>query len=416
MIATSRPHRHADESKTFWDRAHGAEPTLAEKESAAARRAQRLRMLIAALSIASLITALATASTRAATASPLTTTASSGLVVYATFQQVQYDNHADDRARGLGHNPFGNTIPAYAAATTNEKIYGPLTGDQGAYAFNLYSSTSLTHSAGTSILYCQYNFAKNGFCDDSFQLAGGSILSEGAFPVSAQHFTLAIIGGTGKYRGAKGTIEATASPTGHAGEPEFYANPAGLEVESQRLAFAIVTPPTAPRPPSLSVYARSNEFQYLDHNDDEARGDTDNPLGTLVYAHCAALPHYQLNLCDTAATRAAAAKSNEHNNGPFPGDTSIFAFDLYKSSSFEEKVGSAVLTCQYYFAHYGFCDATFQMANGGTLVGEGTFDFDAKKFSLALTGGSGAAYRDVFGGEVDIRPSGNGQHFAFALT
>jgi hypothetical protein len=53
--------------------------------------------------------------------------------------------------------------------------------------------------------------SETDFCRGVFQLAGGSLMAEG---VSARGpFTVAVVGGTGRYSGARGTIHAT--PTKH---------------------------------------------------------------------------------------------------------------------------------------------------------------------------------------------------------
>jgi allene oxide cyclase-like protein len=50
------------------------------------------------------------------------------------------------------------------------------------------------------------------FCRAVFQLNDGAIVAEG---VSAQGpFTVAVIGGTGRYRGARGTVHSTPTKTG----------------------------------------------------------------------------------------------------------------------------------------------------------------------------------------------------------
>jgi hypothetical protein len=372
-----------------------------------------MRLAAEAVLLAVLLAASASSSAGAATRT-LSVSAPQHFVLYSSFQEAQYSDHADDRARGAGHNPFGNSIPSYAAPTTNERVYGPLTGDAALYAFKLYSDTSLKASVGSSIFFCQYNFSKNGFCDAAFQLQGGSVIGEGAFNLHAETFTLAIVGGTKQYRDVTGLIQASLSPTGTATQPESYANAPGIIVEPQRLSFVVQPLPAGGGPRAIDAYSFPVEDAYLNHNDDEARGDAANPFGTLVYKQCLALPHSRLASCDAAVMKAAATTIDAHNDGPFPGDDTMFGFKLYKSAAFKGQTGSAVLTCQYYFDHYAFCDASFQMKSGGTLIGQGTFSFDAKSFSLAITGGYGT-FAGVTGGEVDASPAGNFQHLVFTL-
>ena len=59
----------------------------------------------------------------------------------------------------------------------------------------------------------------------------------------------------------------------------------------------------------LTVYSAPTQQAFIDDNDDEARGDINNPFGT--------------------HNDRAAAISNEHSNGPFAGDQAMFAFNLY---------------------------------------------------------------------------------------
>ncbi len=334
--------------------------------------------------------------------------------LYSSFQQLQYLDHADDRARGQGANPFGNYTHLYVPPQTNEKLYGPFAGDIGEYAFTLSSNAAISNTTGSEIIVCQYALKRLSFCNADFQLSGGTLIAKGEFAFGASNITLGIIGGTGNEIGASGEVVVTEATPSAANQPlVFYANPPSLVVEPQRLRFVVSPPATAPTH-TLSVYSYPSEQQYLDHNDDEARGDEDNPFGTLIYRKCADGPHYQLNLCDAALTRAATLKTSEHNNGPFAGDTAIFKFNLYAGSNRKGKLGTAVLSCQYYFKHFAFCDAVYQL-NGGTMIGEGTFNFDTTAFSLAITGGYGA-YGNVLAGAVGISPGGNGtQHLSFEL-
>ena len=117
-------------------------------------------------------------------------------------------------------------------------------------------------------------------------------------------------------------------------------------------------------PRRLTVYSTPGEQAYINNDDDEARGDVDNPFGT----------HSQ---APGASTK-----------GPFPGDEAIFSLNIYADAALTRRVGLAVITCQYSFGRNGFCDASFQM-NGGTLIAAGTVGFDATQFALAVTGGYG---------------------------
>ena len=74
-------------------------------------------------------------------------------------------------------------------------------------------------------------------------------------------------------------------------------------------------------------------------------------------------------------------------NGPFPGDEAIFSFNLYSDAALTHRVGAAVFTCQYNLDANTFCDASFRLTNRGTLIAAGVFNFNAKRFTLAVTGG-----------------------------
>jgi hypothetical protein len=74
--------------------------------------------------------------------------------------------------------------------------------------FSLYSSGDLKRHVGSATFICEYGFGKNGLCQAAYVLKGGTLLGTGFFNFSASSFTIAIAGGTGKYRAAKGTIVA----------------------------------------------------------------------------------------------------------------------------------------------------------------------------------------------------------------
>jgi hypothetical protein len=132
------------------------------------------------------------------------------MTLYSVTEQEQFVNNQDDRARGEGHNPFGaysDVSPAVAKPKG-----GPFPGDEALFSFNVYKNPDLRIRAGTAVFTCQYNFAKNAFCDVSFRLNdGGTLIAEGAFNFDASSFTLAITGGYGKYTDASGELVASPS-------------------------------------------------------------------------------------------------------------------------------------------------------------------------------------------------------------
>jgi hypothetical protein len=140
---------------------------------------------------------------------------------------------------------------------------------------------------------------------------------------------------------------------------------------------------TAPSPQTLTLYSTATAEQFVNNEDDRARGAGNNPFGTY---------------------NDFTSSTQERGAGPFPGDEAIFTFDLYTEPKLYTKAGTAVLTCQYGFNKNAFCDASYRLAHG-TLFGAGAFNFSATGFSLAITGGYGT-YTGVIG-DVETTPSIN---------
>lgn len=149
----------------------------------------------------------------------------------------------------------------------------------------------------------------------------------------------------------------------------------------------------APAQRQIVAYASFADEQFINNNDDESRGDVNNPFGT--------------------HSTTAAAIVEEHADGPFPGDEAVYLFTLYSSADLGKKTGSAVLTCQYYFNRNAFCDASFSI-NGGTLIGAGALNFDATHYAIAITGGYGTL--SDLRGDVEETPSvKHAERLAFVL-
>ncbi len=128
------------------------------------------------------------------------------LVIYSVATQEQFLNHSDDRTRGKGSNPFGNfhdtTTPTQGGGS------GPFPGDRAIFVFALYTDANLKKNAGSATFTCQYGFNKNAFCDAAYVLNGSTLIGAGAFNFNANTFSLAITGGTGKFRGKTGDLMA----------------------------------------------------------------------------------------------------------------------------------------------------------------------------------------------------------------
>jgi len=312
------------------------------------------------------------------------------LTLFAVATEKQFVNNADDRSRGEGKNPFGNYSGATVTPPANEKLFGPFAGDEGEFAYKLYSDSSLKKSAGTAILVCQYNFNKDAFCDAAFQLGSGTLVAKGPLNFNSTRFTASVLGGTDAYKGMIGTVDVSTLGVSTQAQPVLRAVPA---LEEQRLTIGLV-----PGLKSPSGAQAVDEFTlplheiFINNNDDEARGDVNNVFG----------------LHDTKA-----AASKENGDGPFPGDSAFFSFSVFTTSALSGKPGSALYMCQYYFAKNAFCDAQFQVS-GGSLVAAGLLNFDGTTFELAVTGGTGK----YLGASGDIHASASGkqaQKIAFKL-
>jgi hypothetical protein len=331
--------------------------------------------------------------------------ASRSFVLYTVVGSQQFVNNEDDRARGQGNNPFGN-YRGTGLATTDEHV-GPLPGDEGLYSYRLYTNPSVKKQVGSALLICQYNFGKNGFCSVSYQLVGGSLIGVGEFnALTKQQFSLAITGGTGIYAGYKGTVEASHDniiPT--LGQIQILSHVVPtLVLESQRLSFTLrpaagVSAPAASKSATagnahqFSVYAVTEQEQYIDNADDEARGWLANPFGLV--------------------DRSVEFAESEDHGGPYPGDAALFSVNLYTAPDLKTSAGSAVLTCFYAFNQNAFCDATYAL-KAGVLIGGNEVGFNAKSFALAITGGTGK-YLTLTGDVTSLLGAKQVQRLDFAL-
>ena len=130
--------------------------------------------------------------------------------IYSIATQEQFLNHQDDRQRGTGNNPFGNFKDSTSA--TKESGVGPFAGDRSVFTFKLFSDSGTKDTIGNATLICQYSFNKNAVCEAAYVLSGGQLLGNGFFNFNAKTFSIAIIGGTGKYRGETGVMNAGPAP------------------------------------------------------------------------------------------------------------------------------------------------------------------------------------------------------------
>jgi hypothetical protein len=332
---------------------------------------------------------LTSASTSYGTRAAASTLASA--TFYAALTNKQYVNNGEDRARGEGNNPFGNYAGVSLSIPVNadERISGPFPGDFAAYQYALFSDATHKTSAGNAIFICQYGFDQNAICDTALDVQGGVIIGKGGLNFDAKGFALAVTGGTGSFLAAKGEILATAGGVATQPQPVKRAVPM-LQALTLHVTTHVVADAGASGWRHVVITASPGNETFVNNNDDEARGDVNNPWGSI----------------DTNA----AAIVNEHVNGPFAGDEAFFSLHIKTRS---HGTGLGLFMCQYYFDRNGLCHATFDFG-GGTIVAEGPFNFNAKTFTLAVTGGYGSDSDEV--GEVDVgSASGGGQELNFDL-
>jgi hypothetical protein len=156
-------------------------------------------------------------------------------------------------------------------------------------------------------------------------------------------------------------------------------------------AAAVVPSARAAGKKTLVLYATAEQEQYVNNSDSLQRGEGNNPFGNY---------------------KDLEPLANKNANGPFPGDEALFSFNLYTGPTLKQRAGTALFTCQYNFNKNAFCDASFQMTKGGTLIASGAFNFTASKFSLAITGGYGA-YVNKHGSLTDVPSANHAQKVTF---
>ena len=142
----------------------------------------------------------------------------------------------------------------------------------------------------------------------------------------------------------------------------------------------------------LTLYSVAEQEQFMNNSGGRLAGVGKNPFG---------------NFSDVTPTSKNAV-------GPFPGDEALFSFNLYATTALRPRVGSAVFTCQYNFDKNAFCDASFRLNNGSTLIAEGAFNFNTSKFTLAVTGGYGA-FANRMGVLEETPSSSHVQRLSFQL-
>lgn len=140
---------------------------------------------------------------------------------------------------------------------------------------------------------------------------------------------------------------------------------------------------------AFTIYALATYAEYFNHADDRVRGATANPFNA-----------------DTKSL-APLTKKKEAGKGPFPGDNALFSFKLYRDVRLRQRIGSAVYSCTFNFAHVALCEATFELG-GGTMSATGPADFDDLRFTLAVNGGTGKYLGSR--GQVSSAPASKDAH------
>jgi hypothetical protein len=119
---------------------------------------------------------------------------------------------------GRGHDyKGGKTITVIEHATTDETTdtgaNGDSAGDILTFANDVFDRSD-THKVGTDQGYCIRTVAGVSYeCNLTTLLEGGSIVVEGPF-YDAKDSVLAITGGTGRYRKARGSMKLSARENG----------------------------------------------------------------------------------------------------------------------------------------------------------------------------------------------------------
>jgi len=132
---------------------------------------------------------------------------------------------------------------------------------------------------------------------------------------------------------------------------------------------AVASSADAATPKKFTLYAVATRVQFFDRSDDRERGSGSNPFNV-----------------DTKALLPIARGAD--GAGPSVGDNALYSFKLYTSANLKTSAGTAVYTCTFNFTKHALCQAFFDL-KGGTLYSTGPIAFDAKRFTLGVSTGTG---------------------------
>jgi hypothetical protein len=119
---------------------------------------------------------------------------------------------------------------------------------------------------------------------------------------------------------------------------------------------------------SFVIYGKPTRAQFVDHNDDRARGDFTNPFDPDV------LP--------------TPPNANSGKKGARAGDNALFSFKLYSDRGLRRLIGSAIYNCTFNFAQEATCEANLTLV-GGTMTATGPSKLDGSIILIPVTGGTG---------------------------
>jgi len=135
--------------------------------------------------------------------------AAKSLTVYALATQYQFEDHEDDRERGLADNPFNVDTKSLPPILKQGRGKGGQVGDKALYVFKLFGDAKLKKRVGSATYSCTFNFGNRALCQADFELNGGAMFASGPANFSTTSLTLAVSGGTGSYLGVRGQVSST---------------------------------------------------------------------------------------------------------------------------------------------------------------------------------------------------------------
>jgi hypothetical protein len=119
---------------------------------------------------------------------------------------------------------------------------------------------------------------------------------------------------------------------------------------------------------TLVLYAKPTRAQFVDRNDDRARGNFTNPFGDIL---------------------PTPPKANTGKPGARAGDNALFTLKLYSDSKLKRLVGTAAYSCTVNFGQQAMCEGQFELSGGATMIAMGPADLKSGDLVLPVTGGTG---------------------------